>query len=227
MTASRTGSPDLARVSGTSSRASRVTPSSAYRSNRSTKSSSASASGRTPKRDWSAGLRSVIRPLASVAAIPTAVWFNSVCSCRVFSVRVHATSPRGVAPHPRRPSRQGNPASARRASQPSRSRISRVRAQASEPVSMTTKWSPSTSTSSACAPAAGRRGDVRRGLADRHDVVVAAVHAPDRYVERELLQRVVRRVVRPGGVAEERLDRAAAEAGGVRRRAGRARRPGR
>ena len=57
----------------------------------------------------------------------------------------------------------------------------------------------------------GRRGDVADRLAERHDVVVGAVHAPDRYVERQLLLRVDVGVVRPGRVAEEGLHCAAAE----------------
>ena len=77
--------------------------------------------------------------------------------------------------------------------------------------------------------AAGGPGgrDVVPGLADRDDVVVAAVHAPDRYVERDLPDRVDIGVVGPGRMAQERLDRAAAEAARRTPRAGRARRPGR
>ena len=62
-----------------------------------------------------------------------------------------------------------------------------------------------------------RGGDVVAGLADRDDVVGAAVHAPDRYVERDLPDRVVPVVGGAGRMAEERLDRAAAEAVAVRR----------
>ena len=58
----------------------------------------------------------------------------------------------------------------------------------------------------------GRAVDVVAGLGDRDDVVVGGVHAPDRYVERDLLRGIDRGVVRTRGVTEEGLDRPATEA---------------
>ena len=82
---------------------------------------------------------------------------------------------------------------------------------------MTVKWSPSTLHQLGAGPRGGRGGDVRLGLTDRDDVVGAAVHAPDRHVERELLLGIGGRVVGPGRVAEQRLDRSPAQACVVRR----------
>ena len=57
----------------------------------------------------------------------------------------------------------------------------------------------------------GGGGDVLGRLAERHGVVVAGVHAPDRYVERQVLARVDVGVAGTGRVTQEPPDRAVAE----------------